>query len=101
MGWASGSRLAEVVWAAVEQHLPTEKRQEVALGICDAFADEDCDTLQEAEDLFNTAYPWQVFAGGYVYGEFSTKEEAEALAANREGASVQNVWAEESAEAGQ
>jgi hypothetical protein len=57
MGWASGSELADGVWDAVKEHIPEEKKQEVALRIVNLFEGEDCDTLDECEDLYFTARP--------------------------------------------
>lgn len=55
MGWASGSSIAGDVWATVEEHILPEKRQDVAEEICRIFEEHDCDTLQEAERLWEAA----------------------------------------------
>lgn len=55
MGWSSGAKLAERIWAAVEQHIPADKVDEVAAAIVDAFVGYDCDTLQEVNGPVGTA----------------------------------------------
>lgn len=76
MGWASGSSLAETVWRIVRIHIPKANRQRVAKGIVDAFEERDCDTMEEAESLYE--------ASGLAekYREELRKEEE---AANRKG----------------
>jgi hypothetical protein len=55
MGWASGSGVAADVWSAVRRHIPEEKRQTVAKKIIRIFENEDCDTIDEAEQLCRDA----------------------------------------------
>ena len=55
MGWGSGSCLAEKVWQIVSPYLPEELKPKIAKRICEAFEDMDCDTLEEAEELYKTA----------------------------------------------
>lgn len=57
MGWASGSQLAEDVWTLFAQHLPEDKKQEIARKLVRMFESEDCDTMSEAEELMKAAYP--------------------------------------------
>lgn len=56
MGWSAGSELAQDVWDLVRPYIPEAKRKEIAKSICDRFGDHDCDTLEEAEILYNDAY---------------------------------------------
>ncbi len=53
MGWASGSGLAEDVWTTIREIVPEKKRQQIARKIVDAFESYDCDTIQEAEQLWD------------------------------------------------
>lgn len=55
MGWAGGSELAGDIWDVVRKHIPESNRRRVALTICQLFEDHDCDTLQEAEELWEDA----------------------------------------------
>lgn len=55
MGWGSGSELAEEVWSIVKPYIPPAERRQVAKDIVSAFEDQDCDTLQEAEELWQDA----------------------------------------------
>ena len=51
MGWSGGSAIAEDVWKLVRGYVPESQRQEIALAIIDRFESEDCDTMDEAEQL--------------------------------------------------
>lgn len=52
MGWAGGSELAERLWLLVREHIESDDdRRKIALEFIDAFEDEDCDTIDEAENL--------------------------------------------------
>lgn len=55
MGWASGSSLAADIWSLVRRHIPKEKRPRVAKNLIDLFESEDCDTMEEAEQLCRDA----------------------------------------------
>jgi len=55
MGWASGSELAEEVWAIVEGYILTGHKLPVAKQIVKAFEDHDCDTMGECEGLLGVA----------------------------------------------
>ena len=55
MGWTSGGGLAADVWDAVRDAIPPSKRRKCARRIILAFEDEDCDTLDECEDLIADA----------------------------------------------
>ena len=57
MGWASGSELAEQVWLQVRQYVPTKDRHVVARSIIAKFEDNDADTMEEAETLWNDSLP--------------------------------------------
>lgn len=70
MGWASGSELAEQIWDIVKHHITDNDKQNVARGICDAFEDFDCDTIIEADDLFNTAYKLKDHQALDLIGDF-------------------------------
>ncbi len=59
MGWGSGSYLAEAVWNLIKKEIPKEKRKKIASKLIDLFEDEDCDTLQECEDLCQVAGRYQ------------------------------------------
>lgn len=56
MGWGSGSYLARQVWDSVKEHIPKKYKAKVAREIIRSFENEDCDTIQEAEELWNAAY---------------------------------------------
>jgi len=63
MGWASGSELAEDVWAAVRNLIPGgSTRVHAAHKIIELFEDYNCDTIDEAEKLCADA--------GRVYDEW-------------------------------
>ncbi len=47
MGWASGSSLLMSVWESVRDHIDGEDRAEVLCELMHAFAESDCDTLNE------------------------------------------------------
>lgn len=62
MSWSSGGRLAEEIWNAVEEHIPEDKKPEVALAIVKAFEDRDCDTM-EYYDFYHLARPTCFISG--------------------------------------
>ena len=55
MGWCSGSEIAEDVWTVVRRFIPTGSRQQVARKIVDIFENNDADTMEEAEQLWQDA----------------------------------------------
>jgi hypothetical protein len=55
MGWASGSALADDVWALFRKHVPAKNRRAVARKLVDMFEGEDCDTMDECERLMKDA----------------------------------------------
>lgn len=55
MGWASGSELAEGLWAKVKPYIKEEDYRHVAGAIIDAVESEDCDTVYECEELVRDA----------------------------------------------
>ena len=55
MGWASGSELAEDVWALMSPFIPPSKRKQLAIELIDLFEEHDCDTMDECEDLIKAA----------------------------------------------
>ena len=55
MGWASGSRLAEDIWSTVRGAIPANKRKRIAKKVVALFESEDCDTMDEAEQLMKDA----------------------------------------------
>ena len=55
MGWASGARLAEEVWELFRPYLAPEDRRELARALIVLFRAEDCDTIDEAEELTRDA----------------------------------------------
>jgi hypothetical protein len=55
MGWAGGSGIAEEIWDLVGPLIPAARRKEVAARIVDIFEGEDCDTMDEAEQLMMDA----------------------------------------------
>ena len=68
MGWASGSQLAEDVWAAVRNSIPAGARQPIAKKIVDLFEDYDCDTMPEAMQLYADAgWVYDTELDQYVY----------------------------------
>jgi hypothetical protein len=56
MGWSGGSGLAYQVWDAVKAHIPKYAKPKVARDIISAFEQQDADTMQEAEELWDAAY---------------------------------------------
>lgn len=59
MGWASGSMLAAEIWDTVAPHVAGQHERDVARAIWDAFENNDCDTLDEAEELAAACgYDW-------------------------------------------
>jgi hypothetical protein len=69
MGWASGSDLADALWASVEKYLPKTKRQLIAQDWVLMFEVRDCDTMLETrvgevagiktDDEQGSHFPWQ------------------------------------------
>lgn len=55
MGWASGSMLADSVWSMFRKHVPAKNRKAVAKRLVDLFEGEDCDTMDECEQLMKDA----------------------------------------------
>lgn len=55
MGWCSGSELAQNVWELVREFIPAAERKRVAKNFIECFEDFDCDTMQEAEQLYTDA----------------------------------------------
>lgn len=55
MGWAGGSGIAANVWSSVEKYIPANQKKRVAKRIIDIFENEDCDTIDEAEELCKAA----------------------------------------------
>lgn len=51
MGWASGSEIADGVWDLVREHVPADKRKDVAKRVIRLFEDYDCDTMEGCEQL--------------------------------------------------
>ena len=51
MGWASGSELAEKVWGLFRPFIQEKDRKKVAKRLIVLFENEDCDTLDECEQL--------------------------------------------------
>lgn len=51
MGWASGSIIAEQIWDLIKKEIPKNKQKKIAKKIIDIFESEDCDTIDEAEEL--------------------------------------------------
>jgi len=67
MGWASGSELADEVWALFREHVPEASRKNVAKQLVDLFEGHDCDTMQECERLMKDA-------GREGYGEDESED---------------------------
>ena len=59
MTW-NGSIIAENIWEIVKDYIPEEEKQNIAQKIVELFEQEDCDTIDDAEDLYETAYPESV-----------------------------------------
>ena len=55
MGWAGGSILAEEIWKVVSKEIPKKAHKKIARKLIDLFESEDCDTIDEAEDLCEAA----------------------------------------------
>ena len=45
MGWASGAELADEIWDAVKDHIPSGERMSVAERLIGIFEGRDCDTM--------------------------------------------------------
>lgn len=60
MGWASGSYLAERIWATVQPLIPETEQQKVAKKIYDEFSQEDADDWDpEVGGLWSIAEPME------------------------------------------
>lgn len=55
MGWSGGSYVAEQVWDLIKDFIPKNKKKKVAREIIDIMEDQDCDTIDEAEELCEAA----------------------------------------------
>jgi hypothetical protein len=53
MGWASGSQLAEDLYADIRKHIPKAKRAKVAEKIIAAFENYDADDWDEGSTLWS------------------------------------------------
>lgn len=56
MGWSSGGRLAAAVWNVIKTHIPEKHHKDVATELCSLFESYDCDTLHEAEELYDIVH---------------------------------------------
>jgi hypothetical protein len=72
MGWSSGSQIAEDVWSVIEKQIPKAKRKKVAREIVNIFEANDCDTMDEAEDLMEAADFPRCDICGYTIGTEDT-----------------------------
>jgi hypothetical protein len=52
MGWAGGSIIAERIWDMVRPHIPEKERETIARKFIDIFEQEDCDSMDECEQLY-------------------------------------------------
>jgi hypothetical protein len=57
MGWASGSQLAESIFAELIDFIPEGARERVAKVILKAFEAEDADDWDASSDLIQYAHP--------------------------------------------
>jgi len=57
MGWASGSYLADDVWALVKPHIDPAEQQEVAKELIRAFCGADADDWCDQRLLVDAGYP--------------------------------------------
>lgn len=55
MGWATGSYLAEDIWAKFKKEIPKEKRKAYAKWLYDLFCGEDADDWDCGSDLLKDA----------------------------------------------
>lgn len=55
MGWASGASMAERLWDELKPYLKKKDIQKVAKMIIEVFEDQDCDTMEEAHELWEDA----------------------------------------------
>lgn len=72
MGWASGSELAEGIWDDIKDVIPEKKKKKVARKIIERFQDNDCDTMDECEELQEAAeLPQECWECGreFAYGK--------------------------------
>lgn len=51
MGWANGSQIAQEIWDAVRPWLTKDQRRVVGIKLINIFENNDCDTIEEAEQL--------------------------------------------------
>jgi len=66
MGWASGSELAANVWDTVKDYIPEGSKYDVAKSLLRAFRGFDCDTLDEADELYEQVYRYDEARGEYL-----------------------------------
>lgn len=52
MGWASGSYLAQDLYATIRKHIPKDKREKVANAFIDAFEQHDADDWEQGDKLW-------------------------------------------------
>lgn len=55
MGWSAGSRLFDEMWEIVGPHLDIDEVERIANELIDLAEDFDCDTINEAEELWRAA----------------------------------------------
>ncbi len=55
MGWAGGSELADEIWGMFRKHVPANQRKRLAKKLVDIFEGQDCDTMDECEQLMKDA----------------------------------------------
>jgi len=55
MGWSGGSEAADGVWESVKHYIPEAKKKEVANEIISVLEDQDWDTLNEVEELYEVS----------------------------------------------
>lgn len=99
MGWAAGSALAEKIWEIIKGHIPEHEKQNTASQIVDAFEYEDCDTMEEAEELYlvsttglsflKSNYDWQE---AFEYAENFTREDVAEVIHQHNGENDEEPW---------
>lgn len=55
MGWGRGSEVADEVWSIVKPYIAPSEQRFVAKELIALFEAHDCDTLQDAEELWDDA----------------------------------------------
>lgn len=69
MGWSGGSGLLGDCWKQVRKFVPEKDRTKLLAKLIELFENEDCDTMDEIENLFPEAKKALILAGHEPYEE--------------------------------